>query len=103
MNIIVNYLYFNKMSKITFEDFTENYRVRRNPVKQVSPYENMLLDMDDQELDYLEAQPDNKVWTLVDDRKSKGFVLKPGMHYRDVIGYFTCEREWYDKNINYSL
>lgn len=89
------------MESINFEQFCEKYKIRRNPIKQLSPYDNTMLDMDDEELDYLESHNEKKVWSLVEhDRK---IVLKPGLYYKDVIGYFVSENEWQDKERMYLI
>lgn len=89
------------MEKISFDKFDEIYQVKRNPLKQISPYENCMLDQDEDECDYLEVQNQNKVWTVLVQREGK--ILSPGLHYHDVLGYFVCKNMWQPKQNSFIL
>lgn len=89
------------MEKISFDKFYGDFSVRRNPVKDVSPYENTLLDLDEEELDIVDETDYKKIWTLVNS--DEGFKLVPGPEYRDVIGFFVCNKEWKPGQQDYLL
>lgn len=98
MKIIHNYHYFNM--DIDFDSFSKEYGVRRNPIRQLSPYENTMLDFDDDEIDYLEEQDTHTIWSLIEGDR---FTLKPGLYYRNVIGYFVCGKKWENENTSLVL
>lgn len=92
------------IDKITFEEFYERYSVRRNPLKECANFDNTMLDFDDEEIDLIEEQDLQKVWTLVDENNKDGLVLKPGVLYKNnIIGYFICKNKWNMGEKNYIL
>lgn len=91
------------MNNITFQEFSDIYLVRRNPIEQVSNYENTMLDSNADELDLIEEENPKKVWTLTDNKQGE-FILNPGIIYKsNVIGYFLCKNEWEYKQKSYIL
>ncbi len=81
------------MDKLTFEEFSEDYELERNPINAHSPYCNTLIDYGEEELDYLHDITREKIWTLVDNGK-KNLIISPGLQYKNVIGYFITKRPW---------
>lgn len=82
------------MEKINFNKFYEDYSVKRNPIKDYSPFENTMLDFDNgDETEEVETHDTNKVWTLAES--GNGFVLRPGLNYDSkIIGFFICKKPW---------
>lgn len=82
------------MKEITIADFSDKFKLKRNPIKQVSPFENQMLDFDEDELDYLEERDNEKIWS-VREGGGNGLILTPGLHYGGgAIGFFICDKKW---------
>ncbi len=81
---------------ITFNDFYKNFKLKKNPIESISPYENTMLDYGEKELDYLEDQDRNTIWSLLDD--GKNLIIAPGLQFKNVIGYFITEKKWCTKD-----
>lgn len=88
------------MEKITFQEFSNIYQVKRNPVEHVSPYGNTMLDFGEAELNFLEEYTREKIWSLLDN--DRDLVIYPGLQYKNVIGYFITKKAWID-NTKYVL
>lgn len=86
--------------KITFEEFSKIYDIRRHPLNWVSPYENTMLDYTNEEIDYVSELPEETVWSLVEGKKN--FILSSGLSYKNVIGFFIGRKPWLEK-IEYIL
>lgn len=90
------------MNKISFDDFYTKYKVRRNPVKQISNYENTMLDLDEDELDELEDVPLENQWTLLDNKGE--LILRPNrICSSNTIGFFICKEKWSKNDEGYIL
>jgi len=90
------------MNTISFDDFYSRYKVKRNPVKLISNYENTMLDMDEEELDELEDHPLESQWTLLDNKDN--LILKPGrICSGNSIGFFICKEKWSKNEEGYIL
>lgn len=90
------------MNTITFGEFYEKYKVKRNPIKQVSNYDNTMLDMDEDELDELEDVPLQNQWTLLDNKGE--LILSPNkICSSDTIGFFICKEKWSKNEESYIL
>lgn len=89
------------MEKIKINQFFDQFKVKRNPIESYSPFENRLLDMNEDELDYLEGLDSHNIWTLID--KENIMELIPGCHSHDVMGYFICEKKWENANEKFYL
>lgn len=80
------------MEKITFDEFYNKYNLRRNTIEHIAPYENTMFDFGDKELDYLQEQSNNYVWSLRD--KNNNLVITSGLYVSDSIGYFVSKKPW---------
>lgn len=89
------------MDKLTFEEFSEYYQVKRNPINANSPYANTMLDYGDEELNYLGEIDRDNIWSLIDGNKNN-LILSAGLQYKNVIGFFITKRPWI-KNEKYAL
>lgn len=89
------------MNKIKFDDFSEMYKVRRNPISFISAYENTLVEFDDEGEELFDETDSKVIWTLVEG--DDGLVVKPGREYKNVIGYFICKNKWNEKQESYIL
>lgn len=45
------------------------------------------------ELEYVKAQPENKVWTLMDDDDGNPVIVS-GFHFVNRVGHFVTEKPW---------
>lgn len=90
------------MNKISFDEFYEKYGVKRNPIHSISNYQNTMLDFDDEEVDYIEENNPNNIWTLTEDKS--GLTLNPGILYvNNVMGFFICKEKWNKNEEGYIL
>lgn len=90
------------MDEISFDEFYSKYKVKRNPVRHISNYENTMLDVDEDELDELEDHPLDSQWTLLDNKES--LILKPGrICSSNSIGFFICKEKWNKNEEGYIL
>lgn len=80
------------MDKITFDDFYNQFKIKRNTIQHTSPYENTMYDFGEDELEYLEDQEQNHVWSLIDN--GKDLLIVSGLRLKDSIGYFVSNRPW---------
>ncbi len=79
------------MDKLTFEEFSEYYQVRRNPVVYNSPYESRLIGSTVEEMNYINNNVNREnVWTLIDN--DINLIMSPGIHYQNIKGYFITNR-----------
>lgn len=91
------------MNQISFDEFYETYKVRRNPIQLMSQYNNTMLDSDEEELECIEEENPKNVWTLVENKEGN-FILTPGIVYKhSVIGYFICNKVWDNNKENFIL
>lgn len=90
------------MNTISFDQFSNKYKVKRNPIRQISNYENTMLDVDEDEMDELEDHPIDSQWTLLDNNES--LILKPGrICSGNSIGFFICKEKWNKNEEGYIL
>jgi hypothetical protein len=55
-----------------------------------------LLGLEDAEI----ANSDEQlIWTQVDDFLGGGFLILPGKHWVNRVGYFLCRRPWHDPQL----
>lgn len=81
------------MEIITFEEFYEHYKPKRNPINLNANYENTMIDFDDEGEDLVFEQGPNTVWTLTQERA--GLFLDPGIKCtNDTLGFFICKETW---------
>lgn len=80
------------MNKITFEEFYDKFKIKRNSIQHISPYNNTMYDFGDEELDFLEDQERDHVWSLID--KNKDLIIVSGLRLKDSIGYFVSAKPW---------
>lgn len=74
---------------ITEEKFDEEFTPIQNHLR---PGETMF-ETFGPELDFVRAQPDNKVWTLMDDDDGN-LVIASGFHFVNRVGYYITTVPW---------
>lgn len=98
MKIVLNYQCFKMKEEtseivISFDDFYEEFKPKRNPIEATSPYQNTLIEFDDFGEELIMEENQLNVWTLLETLH--GFRLIPGsMLVRNVIGFFICKEKW---------
>lgn len=80
------------MDKITFDDFYNQFKLKRNTIEHTSPYENTMYDFGEKELEYLEEQDQDHIWSLRDD--GRHLTIVSGLYLKDTIGYFVSSKPW---------
>jgi hypothetical protein len=55
-----------------------------------------LLGLEDAEIDNIDER---LIWTQVDDFEGDGFLIYPGKHWVNRVGYFLCRRPWHDPQL----
>jgi plasmid maintenance system killer protein len=80
------------MEKITFDEFYNKFKLKRNTIEHISPYENTMYDFGEKELEYLEEQNKNNVWSIRDNGKK--LIIVSGLDFKDTIGYFISTKPW---------
>ena len=55
-----------------------------------------------EELEYIKAIPNNRVWTIIDNDKGE-LIIIAGRHLINRIGYLVTDTEWQDENEEYLI
>lgn len=76
---------------ITEEQF-DNLRPVKNPHGDHG-FDGALFETFGAELNFVRNQPENRVWTLVDDDEGNPTIVS-GFHLVNRIGYFVTEEPW---------
>lgn len=50
------------------------------------------------ELNFVRNQPNNKVWTLMDDEEGN-LIIMTGLHHTNRVGYFVTELPWTEESV----
>lgn len=75
---------------VTYEQWIEQYRPIKNHLGNGNDaYDGCLFETCGDELDWVKAQPENTVWTLLD--VDGAMVIGNGFHYVNRMGYFVTE------------
>lgn len=65
-----------------FNEFYQKYKPIRNAISLCSPLENTLYSYSDEELEFVESCPVNKIWTVTNSGE-----IQNGISYNNVLGY----------------
>lgn len=52
-----------------------------------------------EELDYVKAQPNKRIWTIIDEEDELFFIA--GYHFVNRLGYLITDEEWSDEHETY--
>jgi hypothetical protein len=53
-----------------------------------------------EELEYVKAQPNKRIWTIV-DTDGDDLIVIAGFHFVNRLGYLITDEEWSDENEEY--
>jgi len=81
------------MLHITEDQFYEKFNPIENHIDTNASFDGCMFETYDEELDHVKAQPNNKVWTIVEGDDDTMFYLS-GYHVVNRIGYLITEEEW---------
>lgn len=85
-----------------FDLWYDKYKPIKNPVQPNAPFEGEMFETYGPELNFVEATPPNRVWTLVtgDDGSD---IITAGFHFVNRLGYFITEIPWTDETESVTL
>ncbi len=78
------------MKTITFEEFVEQYKPIKNTMVQDRPWDELMFETFDEELDFVMNQQNKQIWTLITGENEEEYII-PGYHIVDRMGYFITE------------
>ncbi len=80
------------------EEFFNEYKIKRNPIQLNSPYENRMIEPDEDVQDEIEEElPTNHTWTLTEDNGK--FRIVTGIVNRNAMGYFVSSKPWSNRKM----
>jgi hypothetical protein len=74
--------------------FADRFKPIQNFMDDNASLDGTMFETYGDELDYVKAQPDNKIWTYCDDGDN-GY-LSQGYHIVNRLGYVICANPWTD-------
>ena len=80
---------------LSWEDFVKTYLPVKNIIVDNSPMGGYMFETFDKELEFIKSQPNECVWTLVDE-EGKQLIL-PGKRIVNRLGYFVTEISWWQE------
>lgn len=92
-----------KEAKImTEDDWEETYKPIRNHLDDNASWNNTMFETYGDEIEFVRAQPDEKVWTWMDGDEG-GTYLASGYHYVNRIGHFVCSVPWTEEAMSITI
>lgn len=86
------------MNKSTYQQFVEQYNpVKNRVVSHESSFDGTLFETYGEEVQYVYSISNDHVWTLVVTESNEWLIL-PGFHYVNRLGYFISQEPWSDPN-----
>ena len=83
---------------MTYGQFEEQYKPIKNPFVQDSSYNGCMFETYGIEVAHVREQNNEKIWTLIEGDNEDWYII-PGLHFVNRFGYFICENEWEDEEI----
>jgi hypothetical protein len=83
---------------MTEDEWYETYKPIQNHIDDNASWSGTMFETYGEEVDFVEATPENLVWTLV-EVDGKGIVVN-GYSYVNRLGYFVCEVPWKDNELH---
>ena len=77
------------------EEWDAKYKPVTNHLDDNASFDGVMFETYGEELDFVRAQPLNKVWTMVDGDNDEVVIIS-GYHLVNRIGYFVTENPWED-------
>ncbi len=84
----------NEAKTMTEDEWEATYKPIKNHIDDNASWNNTMFETYGEEVEFVNAQPYNKVWTWVDG--DEGTYVINGCHLVNRIGYFVCEVPWLD-------
>lgn len=72
--------------------FEKKYKPIKNHLDDNASFNGLMFETYGEELEYVKAQPNNKIWTYCDDGEN-GW-LSTGFHLVNRLGYVICQEPW---------
>ena len=88
----------NKDNRLTIEEWDKNYKPITNKFDEDASFDGTMYETYGEEVEYVIAQKNNKIWTLVDTSEGD-MVIVNGYHLVNRIGYFITEFGWVEDYI----
>jgi len=82
---------------LDYDIWEKKYQPKKSPEKH-SSYNNTLIECYKELWEYLKKQDPKNIWTLING-DDDSFVIIPGSHYVNRIGYFVTEKPWEHENL----
>ena len=68
--------------------------------EDIAPFNGCMYEPFGEELEYIKAIPNNRVWTIIDNNEGR-FIILTGRHLINRVGYLVTDTEWQDENEEY--
>lgn len=88
----------NKDNRLTIEEWDKNYKPITNKFDKDASFDGAMYETYGKEVEYVIAQKNNKIWTLVDTSEGD-MVIVNGYHLVNRIGYFITKFGWVEDYI----
>jgi hypothetical protein len=75
--------------RINIETFDEAYKPRKNHLVEGAPFGGWMYETFGKEYEFVKAQPDNTIWTVLD--VEGGTIISQGWHFVNRLGYIITE------------
>jgi hypothetical protein len=66
----------------------------------IAPFGGCMYETFGEELEYVKAQPNKRIWTIV-DTDGDDLIILAGFHFVNRLGYLITNEEWSDANEEY--
>ena len=86
---------------MTYEDFLDKYKPMKNNIDSNAAFDGYMFETYGEELTMVHAQPDNNIWTIIED--DNDLYLVSGNHFVNRFGYFITLNPWENENIEINL
>jgi hypothetical protein len=84
------------IKELTVDQWDEQYRLIENKFDSNASWNGAMFETYGKELEFIQSQPDENVWTYIDGACSP--LVVAGFHLVNRIGYFVTEKQWDDKD-----
>lgn len=87
-----------KGKAISFEEWDETYKPKKNHFAEFSNYEGDRFECTGNEGEFIKQQDNKNIWTII-DCGDDGEIISPGYHIVDRMGYYFCEVAYVNEEI----
>jgi hypothetical protein len=92
----------NTINKLTVDEWDKNYLPVNNKFDKDASFNGVMYETYGEELEYVIAQDNNKIWTLVDTSEGDTVIIN-GYHLVNRIGYFITTFGWVEEYITVEM